>query len=96
LKSRFIRAEDGGIQFEVFDSSPSPEEKLLLLEVRKGTLIVLHPLLPQLSRENRSPRSRHAYTLHTINRSVLYLRDNWLQRWDDMPLHGFYSQFICG
>src|SRR5437870_5412142 len=89
LKSRFMRAEDVGTRFEVFDSSPWPEEKLAPLEVRKGALIVLHPLLPHLSRENRSAKSRHAYTLHVIDASVKYPEENWLQRAPEMPLRGF-------
>ena len=89
LKSRFMRAEGGGTRFEVFDSTPWPEEKLQPLEVKKGTLIVLHPLLPHLSRENRSSRSRHAYTLHIIDASASYPAENWLQRSAEMPLRGF-------
>ena len=89
LKSRFVRAEGGGTRFEVFDDTPWPEENLQPLEVEKGTLIVLHPLLPHLSRENRSPKSRHAYTLHIIDASVDYPKENWLQRAREMPLRGF-------
>ncbi|HYV25295.1 MAG TPA: phytanoyl-CoA dioxygenase family protein [Pyrinomonadaceae bacterium] len=103
LKSRFVRVpvltdgleagyrppESGETRFEVFDDSPWPEEKLVPLEVKKGTLIVLHPLLPHLSRENRSAKSRHAYTLHVIDASVKYPEENWLQRASEMPLHGF-------
>lgn len=89
LKSRFMRAEGGGTRFEVIDPSPWPEEKLVPLEVKQGTLIVLHPLLPHLSRENRSSRSRHAYTLHVIDAAVDYPESNWLQRAAEMPLKGF-------
>ena len=89
LKSRFLRAEGGGTRFEVFDDSGWPEEKLQPLKVDKGTLIILHPLLPHLSRENRSPKSRHAYALHVIDASVNYPDDNWLQRSAEMPLTGF-------
>jgi phytanoyl-CoA hydroxylase len=76
-------------RFEVFDTSPWPEEALVPLEVQKGTLIVLHPLLPHLSRENRSAKSRHAYTLHIIDASVKYPEENWLQRAPQMALRGF-------
>lgn len=89
LKSRFMRADDGGTRFETFDRSPWPEEKLVSLEVGKGTLIVLHPLLPHLSHENRSAKSRHAYTLHVIDAAVKYPEENWLQRAPAMPLRGF-------
>ncbi len=103
LKSRFVRTsteidslaagyrppETSKTHFEVFDETPWPEEKLVPLEVEKGTLIVLHPLLPHLSRENRSAKSRQAYTLHIIDGSAHYPTTNWLQRSADMPLRGF-------
>jgi phytanoyl-CoA hydroxylase len=92
LKSRFMRAEEGGTRFKVFDEAPWPEDSLVPLQVRKGTLIVLHPLLPHLSRENRSAKSRHAYTLHVIDASVKYPEENWLRRAPEMPLRGFREQ----
>jgi len=89
LKSRFVRAEGGGTRFEVIDDTIWPEEKLQPLEVKKGTVIVLHGLLPHLSRENRSSKSRHAYTLHVIDASAHYPSTNWLQRSAGIPLRGF-------
>jgi phytanoyl-CoA hydroxylase len=89
LKSHFMRAEGGGMRLEVFDHAPWPEKELQPLEVKKGTLVVLHGLLPHLSRENSSPQSRHAYTLHVIDASAHYPKDNWLQRSPGMPLRGF-------
>jgi phytanoyl-CoA hydroxylase len=89
LKSRFVRAAGGGTRFDVFDDSPWPQERLQPLEVEKGTVIVLHPLAPHLSRANLSPRSRHAYTLHVISAGSHYPGDNWLQRSAELPLRGF-------
>jgi len=89
LKSRFMRADSGGTRFEVIDDAPWPEGNLRPLEAQKGTLIVLHGLLPHLSRENTSPRSRQAYTLHVIDASAHYPASNWLQRSAGMPLRGF-------
>ena len=57
--------------------------------MKKGALVVLHGLLPHLSRANRSPRSRHAYTLHLIDGRARYPADNWLRRGADMPLRVF-------
>ena len=88
LKSRWLRTENG-MQFETFDTSPWAEEELIPLEVRKGSLIVLNGLLPHRSLENRSPKSRHAYTLHIISGDSNYPSNNWLQRSKDMPLRGF-------
>jgi len=89
LKSKFLRAEGGGTRVEILDNSPWPEEQAEPLEVEKGTLIVLHPLLPHLSRENRSTKSRHAYTLHVIDAAAEYPQSNWLQRAAEMPARGF-------
>jgi len=88
LKSRWVRSA-GEMDFEVFDSSPWPEERLVPLEVGKGSLIILNGLLPHNSLANRSSKSRHAYSLHVINGSSRYPKNNWLQRSPEMPLRGF-------
>jgi phytanoyl-CoA hydroxylase len=89
LKSRFLRAEGGGTRFETYDERPWAADGLVPLEVKKGALVLLHGLLPHLSRANRSPRSRHAYTLHVVEAGARYPEDNWLQRGANMPLRGF-------
>jgi phytanoyl-CoA hydroxylase len=92
LKSRFVRAPGGGSSFQNFDERAWPTDQLIPLEVKKGTLIVLHGLLPHMSLTNRSPKSRHAYTLHIIESDCHYPADNWLQRAKEMPLRGFEKQ----
>lgn len=89
LKSRWRRSQNDRMEFEIFDNEPWPTEGLVPLEVPKGTLILLHGLLPHCSFENRSPRSRHAYTLHLIGANAKYPSDNWLQRSETMPFKGF-------
>jgi phytanoyl-CoA hydroxylase len=89
LKSRWRRGPEGGMRFDTFDSTTWPEEHLEPLEVRQGTLVVLHGLLPHKSLANRSAKSRHAYTLHAISDESEYPADNWLQRSAAMPLRGF-------
>jgi len=86
LKSRWLRSQYDQMEFEIFDEEPWPEDELVPLEVSKGSLIVLHGLLPHRSFENRSSRSRHAYTLHLIGAEAKYPADNWLQR---SELRGF-------
>jgi phytanoyl-CoA hydroxylase len=80
LKSRWVRVPEGGMKFEVYDPEPWPENELVPLEVSKGSLVVLNGLLPHRSYENRSSRSRHAYTLHLMHADAEYPEDNWLQR----------------
>jgi len=89
LKSRWLHTHEGRMEFEVYDTTPWPESELVPLEVSKGSLIVLHGLLPHRSFENRSPRSRHAYTLHLIGAEAKYPSENWLQRPENMPFRGF-------
>ena len=89
LKSRWLRSPDNKMEFQTFDREPWPEDELVPLEVSKGSLILLHGLLPHRSLENRSARSRHAYTLHLIHAEANYAADNWLQRPATMPFRGF-------
>jgi phytanoyl-CoA hydroxylase len=84
-----VRAEGGGTRFEIFDAEPWPTDGLVPLEVRKGMLVVLDGLLPHKSEVNRSPKSRHAYTLHVIDGRSRYPEDNWLRRGPSMPPRGF-------
>jgi phytanoyl-CoA hydroxylase len=87
LRQRFRRAGEGTMM-ETVDPTPWPATPPTPIEVRRGTLVVLHGLLPHASGANRSARPRHAYALHLIDRAAVYDSDNWLQR-PDFPLRGF-------
>jgi phytanoyl-CoA hydroxylase len=93
LKSRFVRAGDGGVRTDVLDPTPwpppTPENGYVPLPAKKGTLVVLHGQLPHLSGPNTSPLSRHAYALHVVEGSAAYSADNWLQRDPALPARGF-------
>jgi phytanoyl-CoA hydroxylase len=92
LRKVFKRAgatDADGTLFEELDRTPLPDPHggtLVPLEVEAGTLIVLHGLLPHWSDINRSPASRHAYSVHCIDASATYPAWNWLQRPADLPL----------
>ena len=91
LRQRF-RYRDywgGELVMETLDSTPLPSDQAVPLEAPMGTLVVLDGLLPHFSGANRSPYSRHAYTLHLINGVCQYPADNWLRRNSEMPLRGF-------
>ncbi len=87
LRERFLRAGDQMVT-SVLDATPWPDIAPVALEARRGTLVVLHGLLPHASAPNRSPRARHAYALHLIDGRADYPTDNWLQR-PGQPLRGF-------
>ncbi|WP_417768472.1 phytanoyl-CoA dioxygenase family protein [Stappia sp.] len=59
------------------------------LTAPKGTLVVLHGLVPHRSAPNRSPRSRHAYALHLVDAAARWSPDNWLLRDPENPMRGF-------
>lgn len=80
LKSRWVRTAEGTMEFKILNENPWLETELIPLEVTKGSLIILHGLLPHKSLENRSAKSRHAYTLHIIGGDANYPADNWLQK----------------
>jgi phytanoyl-CoA hydroxylase len=88
-RKRYVRTAEQRTGFEVFDPDDYPLDGIVPLEAPAGTLIVLHGLLPHLSGPNRSTRSRHAYTLHAVERAASYPTDNWLHRGADLPLRGF-------
>ena len=89
LRKRNYRRRDGRLVTEIIDDTPWAEDRLTPVEARAGTLVVFDGRAPHLSAANTSSKSRHAYTLHVIDRSCHYPPDNWLQRGDDLPLSGF-------
>ena len=86
LKSRFVRA-GSGTDFETLDATPIPTEGYVPLEVKAGTLVLLHGLLPHYSEANRSSKPRQAYAVHVIDQVADYPGDNWL--WREAALRGF-------
>ena len=87
LRRRFHRSGEALVT-ETLDDTPWPDSEPVAIEAPRGTLVVLHGLLPHASAPNRSARPRHAYALHLIDGCAEYASDNWLQR-PDLPLRGF-------
>lgn len=83
LKSRMIRDRNNRVCTQIYDDTPWPLEKMIPLEVPRGSLIVLNGLSPHMSKENVSDKSRHAYTLHVMSAKHEFAKENWLQRSDD-------------
>jgi phytanoyl-CoA hydroxylase len=89
MRERFVRHGDV-VSMEKLDATPWPDSRSAVpLEVKAGTLVVFHGLLPHYSAPNRSAHSRHAYTLHVTDGRSAYAPSNWLQRREDFPVRGF-------
>jgi phytanoyl-CoA hydroxylase len=89
LRSVFRRLPEGGTISERLDMSPFEEDKKVSLPATKGTVLVFGGMFPHMSSANRSDKSRHAFTLHVIDKAAHYPADNWLQRPEHLPLQGF-------
>lgn len=89
LRERFVREGDH-VRTEKLSDLPWPDDSTAVpLEVRAGSLVCFHGLLPHYSAPNRSPVSRHAYTLHVTDGSSQYSPANWIQRGAEFPVRGF-------
>jgi phytanoyl-CoA hydroxylase len=89
LRERFLRDGDA-ITMEKLDSTPWPDDSTAVpLEAKAGDLVCFHGLLPHYSAPNRSPVSRHAFTLHVTDARTAYSPRNWIQRDDRLPVRGF-------
>lgn len=80
LRTWFRRKAGGGAETIVLDKEPFSMEGMIPLEVKKGSCVVLHGLLPHCSMPNTSGRSRQAYAIHCIDRTAHYPEANWLRR----------------
>ena len=84
---KLFKRENNKMKMEELSNEPFPQTDTFV-EVKKGSLVLLHGRLPHYSCENKSPNSRHAYTLHVIDGKTKYLDYNWLQR-PKLKLSGF-------
>ena len=87
---KIFKKENGKMIMKKLSNEPFPDTDTIL-EVKKGTLVLLHGRLPHYSCENKSSKSRHAYTIHVIEGNSTYPDTNWLQR-TDLPLKGFLNE----
>ncbi|HEY9345688.1 MAG TPA: phytanoyl-CoA dioxygenase family protein, partial [Inquilinus sp.] len=89
LRERFL-LEDGATRMETLDTTPWPTDATAVpVEVKAGALVCFHGRLPHYSAPNRSPVSRHAYTLHVTDGRTAYSSRNWLRRGPGLPVRGF-------
>lgn len=89
LKELHYRDSNGKMTFKTLDDTKWPENATVPAEVKAGSLVIFDGRAPHLSGANLSDKSRHAYTLHVIDRNSRYPAENWLQRGDELPFRGF-------
>ena len=89
LKELHYRDQSGKMTFKTLDESPWPENATVPAAVKAGSMVIFDGRAPHLSGANLSDKSRHAYTLHVIDRNSHYPVENWLQRDANLPLRGF-------
>lgn len=102
ITRRFVRKGDGhGTEFIENDGPSLPkgmeeekveeptEDELEILDIKAGSLVLIHGNVLHKSEKNTSPRSRYAYTFHVIEGADGWEYDerNWLQP----PEGGFSS-----
>ncbi len=89
MRERFLRNGDD-IEMQKIDATPWPgQDSAVPVEAKAGSLVCFHGLLPHYSAPNRSPISRHAYTLHATDGASSYSPQNWIQRDAAFPVRGF-------
>jgi phytanoyl-CoA hydroxylase len=89
LKELHYRDSNGKMTFKTLDETLWPEGATVPAEAKAGTLVIFDGRAPHMSGPNLSDKSRHAYTLHVIDRNSHYPAENWLQRGTNLPLRGF-------
>lgn len=77
LKNRFVK-RDHHLSFENEEKVLWPRSLFIPVPAKAGDAVVLHGLLPHLSDQNRSPRTRFAYSIHFIDQACHYPKTNWL------------------
>ncbi|XP_022210789.2 phytanoyl-CoA dioxygenase domain-containing protein 1 homolog [Drosophila obscura] len=87
---RYLRNPDtNATELMVYDRAAPiyPQSSFAPIQVSKGTCILIHGNVVHKSEQNRSQKSRHAYTFHVIEteNNVKYSEDNWLQAPQDKP-----------
>ncbi|KAJ6698216.1 PHYTANOYL-COA DIOXYGENASE DOMAIN-CONTAINING PROTEIN 1 [Salix purpurea] len=79
LARRFLRGENG-----VYFDQPSPsydQKDFVSIEVKAGSLVLIHGDLIHQSFENQSSKSRHAYSLHVVDTNgCKWAPENWMRR----------------
>jgi phytanoyl-CoA hydroxylase len=85
LTRRFIRNPDkeefekGNCLMYTADEAVLEDKDFVPVPVKAGSVLLIHGLVRHRSGENKSPKSRHAYTFHVYDSGkAKYSDQNWL------------------
>jgi len=92
MHRKFVRAEDGSVSF-TGEARQYNLAEFVPLEVKAGSLVLLHGCNVHCSKENQSEKSRHAFSVHYVEGAPGWDWDaqNWLQRRPDFPFEPLYD-----
>ncbi|CAI5448257.1 unnamed protein product [Caenorhabditis angaria] len=92
---QFKRTHDtnGGALLKFSGTRPTYDQsKFVHVPIAKGSMILIHGLVVHKSEANTSPNSRHAYTIHVMEReNTKWNPDNWLQETDNYKFPNLYN-----
>lgn len=90
VSRRMVRAP-AGTRF--LGAEPERDHSLFVpTPVRRGALVLIHGEVVHKSEQNRSARSRHAYTFHLMEASgTTWSHENWLQPTAELPFPPLYT-----
>uniref|UniRef100_A0A8R1DTX7 Phytanoyl-CoA dioxygenase domain-containing protein 1 homolog n=1 Tax=Caenorhabditis japonica TaxID=281687 RepID=A0A8R1DTX7_CAEJA len=92
---RFVRTHDtsGGPLLKFVGTRPTYDPlKFQHVPIAKGSLILIHGLVVHKSEANTSDKSRHAYTIHVMEKkNTVWSEDNWLQETDEYKFPNLFK-----
>ncbi|CAB3409575.1 unnamed protein product [Caenorhabditis bovis] len=92
---RFVRTHDttGGPLLKFIGTQPTYDQsKFVPAPISKGSLILIHGLVVHKSEANTSNQSRHAYTIHVMEKkNTRWDPDNWLQPTSEHQFPNLYE-----
>lgn len=86
LKFRFLRDDSHALTYQVYDHKLWDLDKMIPLEVPKGSLIAFDGMLPHMCLANSSRISTHAFLIHVMSGQSSCCARNWLSPEAAMPL----------
>ncbi|CAI2352342.1 unnamed protein product [Caenorhabditis sp. 36 PRJEB53466] len=92
---RFVRTHtpSGGPLLKFIGTRPTYDQsKFQHVPISKGSLILIHGLVVHKSEANTSDKSRHAYTIHVMEKkNTVWSRDNWLLETEQYKFPNLYN-----